>query len=213
VRVSIGHDSRLSAPALKAAAARGLRSVGVAAADFGLASTPAMVRQGRVRVACGLCATHTRALACCVVQFMSTVLVGHQYEGAVMLTASHLPANRNGLKFFTAQGGLESDDIVAILQAAAEHEAVCVYLSLCLSLCPRRTHPLGLNAHMSWVGGAGGCRRHRRKRWQRTVQTCRGCRSWTRMRRTWSASSALPPAARACAPVPRHAAAMRAHRR
>ena len=43
LRVSIGHDSRLSAASLKAAAARGLQLVGVQVADFGLASTPAMV--------------------------------------------------------------------------------------------------------------------------------------------------------------------------
>ena len=42
--MSIGHDSRLSAASLKAAAARGLQLVGVQVADFGLASTPAMVR-------------------------------------------------------------------------------------------------------------------------------------------------------------------------
>jgi phosphomannomutase len=35
-----------------------------------------------------------------------------------MLTASHLPFNRNGLKFFTPQGGLEKADISNILQIA-----------------------------------------------------------------------------------------------
>jgi len=55
---------------------------------------------------------------------MSTVLDGHRYDGAIMLTASHLPSNRNGLKFFTAKGGLESADITAILAGAAKREAV-----------------------------------------------------------------------------------------
>ena len=53
-------------------------------------------------------------------QFMSTVLAGHMYDGAIMLTASHLPSNRNGLKFFTATGGLESADITAVLLIASQ---------------------------------------------------------------------------------------------
>jgi len=36
-----------------------------------------------------------------------------------MITASHLPFNRNGFKFFTAEGGLEKGDIKQILQFAA----------------------------------------------------------------------------------------------
>jgi phosphomannomutase len=35
-----------------------------------------------------------------------------------MVTASHLPFNRNGLKFFTRQGGLEREDITQILLLA-----------------------------------------------------------------------------------------------
>jgi phosphomannomutase len=35
-----------------------------------------------------------------------------------MLTASHLPFNRNGMKFFTKTGGLGKDDISAILRIA-----------------------------------------------------------------------------------------------
>ncbi|CAN0492649.1 unnamed protein product, partial [Discosporangium mesarthrocarpum] len=35
----------------------------------------------------------------------------HDYDGAVMITASHLPSNRNGLKFFTKAGGLNKQDI------------------------------------------------------------------------------------------------------
>ena len=64
---------------------------------------------------------------------MSTILAGHQYDGAIMLTASHLPSNRNGLKFFTAKGGLESADITAILAGAAKREAVN---TLCLVYWP-----------------------------------------------------------------------------
>ena len=35
-----------------------------------------------------------------------------------MLTASHMPYNSNGLKFFTAAGGLEKGDIAELLQLA-----------------------------------------------------------------------------------------------
>ena len=93
-RVSVGHDSRLSADALKTAVLQGLARAGCEGFDCGLASTPAM--------------------------FMSTVFEGHAYDGAVMLTASHLPFNRNGMKFFTRSGGLEKGDVRRILEMAAE---------------------------------------------------------------------------------------------
>ena len=41
-----------------------------------------------------------------------------------MLTASHLPWNRNGMKFFTRNGGLGKKDIAALVEgAAAAHDA------------------------------------------------------------------------------------------
>lgn len=90
--ISIGNDSRLSAESLRNASINGLSGLGVKVYNFGLASTPAM--------------------------FMSTVIKGYQYDGAIMLTASHLPFNRNGLKFFTCEGGLEKQDIKDILELA-----------------------------------------------------------------------------------------------
>jgi phosphomannomutase len=92
LQVSIGNDSRLSAQSLREAAINGLTGMGINVFNFGLASTPAM--------------------------FMSTVIDGHQYDGAIMLTASHLPFNRNGMKFFTHEGGLEKKDITDILKLA-----------------------------------------------------------------------------------------------
>lgn len=94
IRVSIGHDSRLSAEAIKTAVAQGLELKDCQVFDCGLASTPAM--------------------------FMSTVFEQHGYTAAIMLTASHLPANRNGMKFFTREGGLNKEDIHEILSIAAE---------------------------------------------------------------------------------------------
>ena len=41
-----------------------------------------------------------------------------------MITASHLPYNRNGFKFFTKEGGYEKKDISELLTLAAqEHDA------------------------------------------------------------------------------------------
>lgn len=95
LKVAVGHDSRLSADMVKSAVFQGLEKAGCAAiADSGLSSTPAM--------------------------FMATVFENHAYDGSIMLTASHLPFNRNGLKFFTRDGGLEKADIKAILTTATE---------------------------------------------------------------------------------------------
>ncbi len=91
--ISIGRDSRLSGPILMQAAIDGMTSIGSQVYNFEMASTPAM--------------------------FMSTITAGFECDGAIMLTASHLPFNRNGLKFFTAQGGLEKQDITDILSVAA----------------------------------------------------------------------------------------------
>jgi len=96
LRISIGRDSRLSGEMLLGAAAEGILEMGADLADFGLASTPSM--------------------------FMSTVTKGYEYDGAIMLTASHLPWNRNGIKFFTKLGGFEKSDIASIL-ASAEADA------------------------------------------------------------------------------------------
>ncbi len=90
--IGVGHDSRLSAETLKEGVIKGIQQRGSKCMDCGLVSTPSM--------------------------FMSTVLPAAGFHGAVMITASHLPFNRNGLKFFTREGGLESKDIKTILQNA-----------------------------------------------------------------------------------------------
>ena len=94
LRVSIGCDSRLSGEAISRALCETLAVCGVSATDLGLCTTPAM--------------------------FMSTVTGEPPFDAAVMVTASHLPWNRNGLKFFTAAGGAESADVREILRLAAE---------------------------------------------------------------------------------------------
>lgn len=94
--IAVGCDSRLSGPSLTAAVIEGMATQGYQVLDVGMASTPAM--------------------------FMSTVLPDFSCDGAIMLTASHLPFNRNGLKFFTRQGGLGKPDIAEILHRAEHGE-------------------------------------------------------------------------------------------
>lgn len=90
--ISVGHDSRLSADMLKEGVLAGIQEQGCRPVDCALASTPSM--------------------------FMSTVLPELSYDGAIMITASHLPFNRNGMKFFTKDGGLESSEIKILLKKA-----------------------------------------------------------------------------------------------
>ena len=92
--VAIGRDPRITGPDLLKGIACGLTAEGVKVYDCGLASTPAM--------------------------FMSTIFVETECDGAIMITASHLPFNRNGFKFFTEDGGLNKSDITYILGLAAQ---------------------------------------------------------------------------------------------
>ncbi|MBR5192159.1 MAG: phosphomannomutase/phosphoglucomutase [Clostridia bacterium] len=96
IRVSVGRDSRLSGETLSNWLCNSMAENGLEVTNFNMASTPAM--------------------------FMSTVTEGYNFDGAVMITASHLPFNRNGFKFFTNVGGLESSDIKEILAFASGEE-------------------------------------------------------------------------------------------
>ena len=96
LRVAVGRDSRLSGPDLCNWICDSMVQQGIEVTNFGMASTPAM--------------------------FMSTVTEGYKFDGSVMITASHLPFNRNGFKFFTENGGLEKGDIKQILTYAAGSE-------------------------------------------------------------------------------------------
>lgn len=90
--VSVGHDSRISSESIKNSVIKVLLSYGVHVLDCSLASTPSM--------------------------FMTTVKLG--CDSAVQITASHHPYDKNGLKFFTREGGFESEDIVNILKTAED---------------------------------------------------------------------------------------------
>lgn len=94
IKIAIGTDSRITGADLKKGFIAGIVSRGASAFDCGMASTPAM--------------------------FMSTVIEEFSCHGAVMITASHLPFNRNGFKFFTKNGSLDAKDISELLSKAAE---------------------------------------------------------------------------------------------
>ena len=91
--VSVGHDSRVSSERIDAAVTAALLEEGIHVKSCGMASTPAM--------------------------FMTTVMLS--CDGAVQITASHHPMDKNGLKFFTKDGGLEGTDIAAILSLAEQN--------------------------------------------------------------------------------------------
>lgn len=96
ISVAIGIDSRISGLELKKSFSKGATSQGANVVDCGLASTPAM--------------------------FMTTISENIKANAGVMLTASHLPFNRNGIKFFTNKGGLDKNDISDILDIAASKQ-------------------------------------------------------------------------------------------
>ncbi len=93
LKVGIGRDSRISGERLRDDFVASFKDAGVYTYDCGLATTPSM--------------------------FMLCVDEKYGVDGTVMLTASHLPYNRNGFKFFTKDGGLEGSDIKDILEIAS----------------------------------------------------------------------------------------------
>ena len=91
-KVAVGHDSRISAERIKNQVIAALGEYGYKIYDCSYASTPAM--------------------------FMTTVYL--DCIASVQITASHHPFNKNGLKFFTKDGGLNGEDIERITVLACE---------------------------------------------------------------------------------------------
>lgn len=94
--VAVGCDSRLSSPAIKSIAANSLSDAGYTVLDCGLCSTPSM--------------------------FMMTQFASTKASASIMVTASHHPCDKNGLKFFLPSGGLEGSQIEEILALASRGE-------------------------------------------------------------------------------------------
>ncbi len=99
LKIAIGHDSRISAGRILSALCEVFKAHGATVYDCGLASTPSM--------------------------FMAVIEL--PCDASVQITASHHPFNRNGLKFFTKDGGLDSKDISYILEKAGQGKAPILY--------------------------------------------------------------------------------------
>lgn len=89
-KIAVGHDSRISAERIKTQVILALGEFGYEIIDCEYASTPAM--------------------------FMTTIDL--DCVASVQITASHHPFNKNGLKFFTKEGGLNGSDIEKIIDFA-----------------------------------------------------------------------------------------------
>ncbi|WP_439153858.1 phosphomannomutase [Yoonia sp.] len=84
----LGHDLRASSSDISGMVASAARAAGLAVTDCGAVPTPALA--------------------------LAAMQAG---AAAVMVTGSHIPADRNGLKFYTPQGEISKDDERAILGA------------------------------------------------------------------------------------------------
>lgn len=109
--IAVGHDSRLSAKRISDCVLRAICESGCNAIFTGLSSTPSM--------------------------FMLLQEPDFGADASIMITASHLPYNKNGLKFFLPSGGLEGSDITQILQLAADGKTL---------------HGSGLKKDISYLG-------------------------------------------------------------
>ena len=90
-RVFIARDLRASSPAIARDCAAAIRAAGLVPVDCGVLPTPAL-------------ALHAMAEA----------------GPAIMVTGSHIPADRNGLKFYTPRGEITKEDEAGILRALAD---------------------------------------------------------------------------------------------
>lgn len=93
-RVFLGRDFRQSSPAIASDCAAAVAAAGLEAVDCGTVPTPAL-------------ALHAMAAG----------------GAAIMVTGSHIPADRNGLKFYLPSGEISKADEAGIL-AALRHETV-----------------------------------------------------------------------------------------
>ena len=95
LKVAVGCDSRLSGEDFKKEVINTLLAYGAKVYDCKMATTPAM--------------------------FMTTVMEDYNCDGAIMITASHLPYYYNGLKFFTKDGGVDKKDIDKIINLSVNN--------------------------------------------------------------------------------------------
>ena len=98
LNVAVGNDVRISCDAVYSAVQK------------------AVVESGCNLFYCGVCTTPS--------MFVLLKESDWDCDGSIMITASHLPYDRNGLKFFTPDGGLSGDDIDEIIGLAEKGEVM-----------------------------------------------------------------------------------------
>lgn len=90
-RVFVGHDLRASSPHMAGVVGLALRETGIASVAVGAVPTPALALAAQTAGA-----------------------------SAIMVTGSHIPADRNGLKFYTRKGEITKSDEGAITASLGE---------------------------------------------------------------------------------------------
>lgn len=104
-RIAIGIDNRPSSPQMAAACAGALEAIGFAIDYYGILPTPALAYQAM-----------------------------QDNVPAIMVTGSHIPFDRNGLKFYRPDGEISKDDEQAILTVSAGLQGFASALPLASSL-------------------------------------------------------------------------------
>ena len=99
LKISVGYDARTTGPEFAEVVKEVLKDNGIDVYDCGMSITPSL--------------------------FMTTVFEDYKADGAVMITASHLPSYYNGLKFFSKEGGLEKEDVHELLELAGRGKCEC----------------------------------------------------------------------------------------
>ena len=92
-KILVGRDLRPSSPSISATCIGALRSAGLTPIDCGTVATPVLALYGL-----------------------------HIGAASLMITGSHIPADRNGIKFYRADGEIDKHDEVRITAIAAEME-------------------------------------------------------------------------------------------
>ena len=90
IKIAVGYDARLTGTLFSQIIRNVLKNMGIDVYNCGMSITPSL--------------------------FMTTIFDEYKADGAVMITASHLPSYYNGLKFFSLRGGLEKEEVVELLE-------------------------------------------------------------------------------------------------
>ena len=99
IKVSVGYDARHTGPEFSKILRNVLKNMEIDVYDCQMSITPSL--------------------------FMTTIFENYKADGAIMITASHLPSYYNGLKFFTTEGGLEKTDVLEMLEMGNKKSCQC----------------------------------------------------------------------------------------